>query len=357
MSIVDCTGDEGDKPCVSPEGSPQKCEDSICYATDGIGVCIEEEPVKDICSTTAAQALRGNCTDWKLRVPNSYETLISMSYLLVGKAGQNKDADHFGAVVHPNIEPGRTRYYSKADNIQYLMVNLTSKHAPGIYLNQQSNILLRQKGKMGRIVTWNNPMPLTAKEVAERSLGAAFFVPWAVMIGFGFVNILTVSEVVKEKQKDLKATQFISGVRNFPYWISMYTLDVTMTLFAAVLIFFLLFIFDVYHLTGTQFDQLSVTIISFLSFSFAQPPFGLLISNLFSDSTTSLFSTFAMNMLIVPLFFIMIFLCELFLLAIPEDPITSLNTLVAVLHWIFRFMPVYNVGDTLLQTVMLSLFF
>jgi hypothetical protein len=89
MSMVDCTGDEGDKPCKNPKGSSQECKDSLCYATDGVGVCMEMGPIKDICSTTASQFMRSNCMDPKLPVPGYNETLLSMAYQLVGKAGQN----------------------------------------------------------------------------------------------------------------------------------------------------------------------------------------------------------------------------------------------------------------------------
>jgi len=357
MSMIDCTGDDGDLPCKKPNGGgSQKCEDGkMCYAKDGFGACVNQGPVNNVCSTTATAPMKAQtCMDPKLYVPEYNVTLQSMGFQLMAKQNEN-GVGHFAAVVHPNIEPSRTKYYSEADNVQYLMVNFTTHHGPAIYLNQQTNILLKQNGKKGRIRTWNNPMVFTAKEAKDRSLGTSFVVPWAVMFAFGFVNVLTISEVVKEKEKDLKTTQYISGVRNFPYWSSIYALDVTMGFIAAVGIFIQLFIFDVHHLIGTHFDQLGLTVLCFLSFIIAQPPFGFLLSGLFKSSTASLLITFVINLIVIPLFFILIFFAELFLLSLPENPIGPLNVLVAVIHWIFRLFPVFGIGDTLLQTVLLTM--
>merc|ERR1719289_509198 len=88
--------------------------------------------------------------------------------------------------------------------------------------------------------------------------------------------------------------------------------------------------------------MISTTVV-LLVFCFVQTPFVYLLSILFNNSNSA------------PILLFLLFLAELFLLALPEEPIPELNTVVDIIHWVARTVPVFSMGDSLLQTVFISM--
>eukprot|EP00397_Hematodinium_sp_SG-2012_P000235 GEMP01000235.1.p1 GENE.GEMP01000235.1~~GEMP01000235.1.p1 ORF type:complete len:1557 (+),score=265.89 GEMP01000235.1:2298-6968(+) len=284
------------------------------------------------------------------------EMLRSMAYRLEGT--RNSEAlSRFGAIVHPPMTPSTAKYYTGTDNVQFILLNLTSLHAPGIYVNLHSNILLQQANKPGRIKTFNHPFPYTAVEEQERRLGVFFFSAVTVMIGFGIVTGFSVAYVVHEREKELKMQQFVSGVGIFPYWASFYITDWIVNVIACCGIFLVLLIFDIVHLIDTRYDQLQFVLVVMITFCFAQVPFVYLFSNMFSQSNTAMILTIVLNLIFAPIFLFLLFITEAFLLSELATPLYWLIHLVEWIHWIWRLIPVFSIGDALIQTVYLSMLF
>jgi len=375
VTAIDCTGGTTNSACRSGSGASEPCvRGTPCVASDDFGICAppgfgaltpptspastgitQNQQNSLVCNGAAAAFLKLYCQSVYLPVKSVNETLLAMAYLLEGNKKDIKNS-RYAASVYPTISPQDLPYYSTSnDLIQYLFLNLTSYHAPGIYLSQQANINIARKGKKGVIETWNHPMPYTITEQEEKRLGSFFFSAVNIMVGFGFVTGFALAYTVFEKENELKTQQLISGVRIFPYWASAYIDDFLFSFVTCIGLMGVLFAFGVVHLIDSRFDQVYFTTVVLLVFCFVQTPFVYLLSILFNNSNSALITSLFCNLVFAPILLFLLFLAELFLLALPEEPIPELNTVVDIIHWVARTVPVFSMGDSLLQTVFISM--
>eukprot|EP00397_Hematodinium_sp_SG-2012_P000290 GEMP01000290.1.p1 GENE.GEMP01000290.1~~GEMP01000290.1.p1 ORF type:complete len:1776 (+),score=207.19 GEMP01000290.1:152-5479(+) len=355
FQVVDCLSSDFQQICKdSINVTNNNCTDgSFCMVQSGlVGLCLDQ--VKCNFAPELATFLR--CREYHVPFKKQHDSLRSMAYKLEGTRSEQA-ISRFGAVFHPPSDTANYSRYSSAPNAQFLFVNLTSIHAPAIFLNQHTNILLHQMKKTARVRVNNYPFPYTAVEEQDRRLGAFFVSTINIMLGFGFVTGFALSYVVFERQTDLKLQQFVSGVRIMPYWVSLYISDFLASVVTCASILVVLFAFDVVYLIDSRYDQLTFTIVILVAFSLSQVPFVYFISNMFSNSNTALMVSLFFNLILSPVLLFLLFMAELVLLATPDEPIEWLNSMVFIIHWMMRCIPVFGMGDALLQTVFLSIIF
>jgi ATP-binding cassette subfamily A (ABC1) protein 3 len=141
--------------------------------------------------------------------------LYNMSnYLLQDQESSEKGSTRYGAVTLSSL--------TNLSNLVYnVMVNASSNHGVGIYVNELHNSYLQATiGILTANIKINNhPLPPTYNEEHIDSTISAFVVSLFCMIAFCFIPSNFVTFIVKEREVKAKHQQLISGKDGiFNYW-------------------------------------------------------------------------------------------------------------------------------------------
>jgi len=363
FNMKKCIRSKINEPCEATAGqtSSTVCKQgTLCQAKDDFGICLNLDipmvgEIENVCVGAAAQGLRSICLFPKLGIPKFNESLINLGYRLVDKDQPNLET-RYAAVMYPGIGIWNdTKYFSQEEIVSYLMLNLTALHGPGIYLNQQTNIGLGAINKQGRVRVTNHPLKYTKKEIRERNISASFFAPFSLTIALGCTSLFHLYFTMVEKELDLKTQQMISGVRNFPYWSSNYVTDFIFGILGVSSILPVLYGFDIIQLIGEEFQQYTFLLLTLFAYVLCQTPWNFIIAGICENTAFTMLLSLTFNLVLLPILLAVIFVAELFLLSIPENPIVWLNNLVYIIHFVFRFIPVFSVGDAMMQQVSMVL--
>ncbi|KAL4479229.1 hypothetical protein ABPG72_011441 [Tetrahymena utriculariae] len=203
-------------------------------------------------------------------------TLFFRSPYLQGSIGQNIHKDWFLTRLKINLDNGIIDYFSKTPEQQ--QVKLTKNT-----INQRVQIVQQDYPISPSRFT-------TGYDVVTSNGAFYFFVP--IMINF----IITINEILREKQKKLRQGITVMGMTNFSYWVSwiMTALVVNSSTSFIQIVCGRLFGFDIFVKTPL------IILFSFLvAFGMSVTFIGFLITNICSDTSNGY--TFAYGFLLMAL--------------------------------------------------------
>ncbi|RYH30057.1 ATP-binding cassette domain-containing protein [archaeon] len=220
------------------------------------------------------------------------------------------------------------------------LVNGSAVHGVGIYMNliHQAFLQVVTTTPTAQIITHNHPLPQTYKQENESATADAFVVALFAMIAVCFIPTSFVVFVVKEREIKAKHQQVISGVSLYAYWISTYLWDVVSYIPTALLIFAMMFAFDIKaYITG---DAVSIMFIGLLIYGPSTAAITYLLSFMFKSHSTSQVAIMFFNFLTGLCLMIVSFI----LTYIPST--TEINV---SLRYVFRLFPAFCLGDIFTQ--------
>ncbi|KAL3659649.1 hypothetical protein V7S43_015324 [Phytophthora oleae] len=195
----------------------------------------------------------------------------------------------------------------------------------------------------------NFPLPYTAAAKAVFSSSTSFVATLFICIGFTFLPASIVVFLVKEKQAEhnSKHQQLVSGVSLPAFWLSNYIWDFAMYIFPCACALILINVFEVSALTGQDCDScssatFSAVILLFLLFGLAVCPFTYCLSFLFKEHASAQTYTIVLNFMIGVVLMIASFIL---------DTVESTSDANSVLKFLWRFSPLFNLGNGLLSMV------
>ncbi|KAE9098788.1 ABC transporter A family member 1 [Phytophthora fragariae] len=195
----------------------------------------------------------------------------------------------------------------------------------------------------------NHPLPYTVatKTVlgSSSSITAALFI----CITFTFLPASIVVFLVKEKQAEhnSKHQQLVSGVSLLAFWLSNYIWDFVMYAVPGVCALILIIVFNVTALTGQDCDSCSsatfpAVILLFVLFGLAICPFTYCLSFLFKEHASAQTYTIVLNFMIGVVLMITSLILDLF---------GSTADVNSALKFLWRFSPLFNMGNAMLSMV------
>ena len=226
--------------------------------------------------------------------------------------------------------------------------NSTAPFAGLLGMNVVNSALLRLLTNQtnAKIETTLDPLPSTKKIEQMESSGDGFVIVLFISLAFTFMATSIVAVLVREREKDSKHQQLISGVRVFTYWISNFIIDYVKYIILAM------FIFASFYMFGTRYFTVNPAgVISFLILVWYGIPF-LLTIYFFSLMFRKAFSAQVFT-------FLFVFLTSFFLLSLTNALRLSSKTRGFAqkgLQNIFRFIPFYAFGNGLLNISNLTLY-
>eukprot|EP00644_Phytophthora_capsici_P017588 jgi/Phyca11/535815/estExt2_fgenesh1_pg.C_PHYCAscaffold_420047 len=195
----------------------------------------------------------------------------------------------------------------------------------------------------------NYPLPYTAAAKAVFSSSTSFVATLFICIGFTFLPASIVVFLVKEKQAEhnSKHQQLVSGVSLPAFWLSNYIWDFAMYIFPCACALILINLFEVSALTGQDCDSCSsatfpAVILLFLLFGLAVCPFTYCLSFLYKEHASAQTYTIVLNFMIGVVLMITSFIL---------DTVDSTSDANSVLKFLWRFSPLFNLGNGLLSMV------
>ncbi|KAG6615637.1 ABC transporter A family member 1 [Phytophthora cinnamomi] len=195
----------------------------------------------------------------------------------------------------------------------------------------------------------NYPLPYTTAAKAVFSSSTSFTAALFVCIAFTFLPASIVVFLVKEKQAEhnSKHQQLVSGVSLPAFWLSNYIWDLIMYIFPCVSALVLMVVFKVSALTGQDCDSCApetfpAVILLFILFGLAICPFTYCLSFLFKEHSSAQTFTIVLNFMIGVVLMITSFVLDMF------DSTANVNS---VLKFLWRFSPLFDLGNALLTMV------
>uniref|UniRef100_K3WP40 ABC transporter domain-containing protein n=1 Tax=Globisporangium ultimum (strain ATCC 200006 / CBS 805.95 / DAOM BR144) TaxID=431595 RepID=K3WP40_GLOUD len=241
-----------------------------------------------------------------------------------------------------------------------LMVNTTASHSAPIFKALIDQAIYRffasntsdqaSSGAVNLIVN-NHPLPLSASAKALMGSIIAFSSCILIVIAFTFYPASIVTFLAKERQPEhnAKHQQLISGVSLPAFWLSNYLWDLMIYIVPFVSAILLIKLFDIPAMTGSS-DCVSCTsstfpavIILFLLFGLAVCPFTYCMSYLFKEHASAQTYTIMINFVIGVVLMVISFIL---------DVIESTKSVNDVLVFLWRFSPLFNLGNGLLNLVL-----
>eukprot|EP01031_Cornospumella_fuschlensis_P022275 gene22275-27238_t len=220
------------------------------------------------------------------------------------------------------------------------LVNGSAVHGVGIFMNlvHQAFLQVVTTTPTAQIITHNHPLPQTYKQENESATADAFVVALFAMIAVCFIPTSFVVFVVKEREIKAKHQQVISGVSLYAYWLSTYLWDVVSYLPTALLIFAMMFAFDIKAYTSG--DAVSIMFLGLLIYGPSTAAITYLLSFMFKSHSTSQVAIMFFNFLTGLCLMIVSFI----LTYIPST--TEINV---SLRYVFRLFPSFCLGDIFTQ--------
>ena len=260
--------------------------------------------------------------------------LQTSTYLLETHNAKNEHgSSRYGAITIDDST-------DKSHLIYNMMINGSSVHGVGIYMNQMHTAYLQviTNTPTARIITHNHPLPETSLQLHTTVTQNAFIVALFAMIAWCFIPASFAVFIVREREQKSKHQQIISGVNIYSYWCSSYAWDILSYLPTAVCAIGLLYIFGVTaYITN---DARLPTILLFLINGPATAAFTYMISYVFESHSTAQLIVMFLN-----------FITGLGLMVVSFVLTTIPNTsrIAVSLRYVFRIFPAFCLGDGLAQ--------
>ncbi|OWZ22804.1 ABCA1 lipid exporter [Phytophthora megakarya] len=255
------------------------------------------------------------------------------AYLVYGQSNQNL----FGYNVFTNTTAPHSSVIFKAlmDQAVYRFFAANSSSS-----SATSNVDLKVN---------NHPLPYTEAAKTLLNSNSSFTAALFICIAFTFLPASIVVFLVKEKQAahNSKHQQLVSGVSLPAFWLSNYIWDFIMYAIPGVCALILIFAFNVTALTGQDCESCSsatfpAVILLFILFGLAICPFTYCLSFLFKEHASAQTYTIVLNFMIGVVLMITSFILDLF---------GSTKDVNSVLKFLWRFSPLFNLGNALLSMV------
>ncbi|KAG6615655.1 ABC transporter A family member 1 [Phytophthora cinnamomi] len=195
----------------------------------------------------------------------------------------------------------------------------------------------------------NYPLPYTAAAKAVFSSSTSFVAALFICIAFTFLPASIVVFLVKEKQAEhnSKHQQLVSGVSLPAFWLSNYIWDFVMYIFPCVCALVLIVLFKISALTGQDCDSCTsatfpAVVLLFVLFGLAICPFTYCLSFMFKEHASAQTYTIVLNFMIGVVLMIVSFIL---------DTVNSTEDVNSVLKFLWRFSPLFDLGNGLLSMV------
>ncbi|GMF36770.1 unnamed protein product [Phytophthora fragariaefolia] len=267
-----------------------------------------------------------------------------------GKGSDIVEGQYGGYLVYGNSDENVLGYN--------VFTNTTASHSSAIFKALMDQAVYRFFAANGssdsaassvNLIVNNYPLPYTEAAKAVFSSNTSFTAALFVCIAFTFLPASIVVFLVKEKQAEhnSKHQQLVSGVSLPAFWLSNYIWDMIMYLFPCVSALVLMNVFKVSALTGQDCDSCASetfrsVILLFILFGLAMCPFTYCLSFLFKEHSSAQTFTIVLNFMIGVVLMITSFILDLF------ECTSDVNS---VLKFLWRFSPLFNLGNGLLAMV------
>eukprot|EP00386_Alphamonas_edax_P016021 GDKI01048985.1.p1 GENE.GDKI01048985.1~~GDKI01048985.1.p1 ORF type:complete len:1423 (-),score=406.43 GDKI01048985.1:254-4522(-) len=230
-----------------------------------------------------------------------------------------------------------------------LFVNTTSLHAPAVFANLRSNMLLNVFGaqRHAKISTMNHPLPPTyweKNDINSAAIGWGIAGSLFVIISFSFIPAGIVAYVVREKQTQVKFQQFVSGVSYWTYWSSNFVFDsafFALPVLCAMGFFYYFRIITLINHGGAQWTAMLL-----LLYGPACTAQTYLTSFLFSNYTTAQNVTLACNLMLGTVLTLFVFMIEQIAI---NSKSAKMSDFAFNASAIFRILPTFCLGHGLLR--------
>eukprot|EP00358_Blepharisma_japonicum_P005429 CAMPEP_0202940626 /NCGR_PEP_ID=MMETSP1395-20130829/752_1 /ASSEMBLY_ACC=CAM_ASM_000871 /TAXON_ID=5961 /ORGANISM="Blepharisma japonicum, Strain Stock R1072" /LENGTH=1359 /DNA_ID=CAMNT_0049635207 /DNA_START=1192 /DNA_END=5271 /DNA_ORIENTATION=- len=200
---------------------------------------------------------------------------------------------------HHPYRMGSFYFYETANN-QYSVVvfqNTTSPQTPPTYLNLIGNSILQHAyGTFPKINLYNDPLPLTHKQLGIGQNTGTFYVSMIFSIGMAFIPTGLVTFIVKERENNVKHQHLVSGVSIPAYWLSSYAWDLSKYMIPGVVSVLLISAFDLQSLPQIAAFSYQSEFYSFFMVA-AICPFTYASSFLFKSYSIAQFFIFIYNLI------------------------------------------------------------
>ncbi|KAL3659650.1 hypothetical protein V7S43_015325 [Phytophthora oleae] len=277
------------------------------------------------------------------------QELYDRSYGIDGNLAVN---DQYGAYLVYGDSAKRVLGYN-------LFVNTTATHAPVIFKALMDQAIYRffaantsafEPSDVGLTVN-NYPLPLTASSKALFGSVLAFSACVFVCISFSYFPLTVVVYLVREKEANhnSKHQQLVSGVSLTAFWIANYLWDLVMYIVPCVAAILLIKVFDIAALTGSTActgctpETFPAVAVLFILFGFCICPFTYCLSFVFKEHASSQTLTMKINFLLGVVLMIVSYVL---------DVVESTKPVNAVLKFVWRLSPLFDLGNGLLSLVL-----
>eukprot|EP00299_Pterocystis_sp_00344_P002494 c12818_g1_i1.p1 GENE.c12818_g1_i1~~c12818_g1_i1.p1 ORF type:complete len:1215 (-),score=255.25 c12818_g1_i1:43-3321(-) len=264
---------------------------------------------------------------------DTLQNVIALSYFL--SSGWSSEP-FYGSALFPTLS------FSNNTAAYLTLINTTSPHSAGIFVNVINDALARQtSGGKRSIVARNHPLPVTASTAAFFNSASAFTATLFILIAISFIPATFVSFVVREREntRNAKHLQLLSGCEVLWYWMANYLWDLTSFIPFFISIVVLVKIFDIGPMVNHG-GLFAVTCL-FAGFGFASIPFSYLLSFLFISASTAQNITVLINFLVNLFLTLISFIMGLGVLS------ASVHDVNDILRYVYRIFPGFCVGDGL----------
>lgn len=219
---------------------------------------------------------------------------------------QTKKEDEFNDLIFENRQFNQNYAYflkilRKSEYSYTLFVNSTSPFGGNVAINNMNNALLKyySQDNNAKIRTKIKPFPEASGTRDFEAGFDGFVIVLLIGIAYTFIPASMIVFIIKEREKNAKHQQLVSGVNVFAYWLSNFIVDFIKYLIPALTTIALIYIYDIEFFTERDHSTVifalfllyGVAIVLFvytMSFFFKDPAKGQIILFLLS----AFFSTF-----------------------------------------------------------------
>lgn len=233
--------------------------------------------------------------------------------------------------------------------IQY---NFTALHVAPLYQKLADEAIVREAiaDDEFKIKTVIHPLPITLQEENIGQADDAFTAWFLIILSFPFISGAFASFVVQEKQSKAKHLQTVAGVKPVSYWLSTWLWDIANYQIPCWIVIAQMYAFDIKSLTTTENGVVGAVITILLLYGPAVASFSYCVSFMFSSPSTC-------NLILIISGFLIGFGGTLaaFILrilgSIPFDPRPNLTRAAAIIEWVLRFVPAFNLSRGLYSAI------
>ena len=261
---------------------------------------------------------------------NDLENEITVEQLPVSSSTEDKYVYYMNDIYQQNNTENYGSYYiEKIDNINHkydfvTYVNTQSRQGAIIYVEYMLNHIAQQASdKKIKIQFTNYPIPKTLKEKnngQERNNATLVFF---VAVAFALIPANFITLIIKEREKNTKHLQIISGISLISYWFSNFIFELVKYYFTGGINLIIIYLFDFFP---------SYFYVLYLLYGPSMVSFTYLFSFIFSNESSAQNTVILMNFLFGALAGAVVLILRV---------MDNVVTIGKVLSYIFRLVPTF----------------